>query len=199
MDTQADLRSLYDTDEYEWLLHQAAALTGGRLHEIDRKNLAEYLTDMAKREVRELASRLQILLMHLLKYRYQPKRAGWSWMLTIEVQQDEVRRLLADNPSLRRKADNELYDAYRQARRLAAIETKLSIETFPESCSWTIDEALDPAASLRIEWAITHGKSAGQRTLAVLDSQGNSWQVASANSPLHGPPQHESKAERILG
>ena len=159
MDTQADLRTLYEADEYEWLLHQAAALMDGRMGEIDRDNLAEYLTDMAKREVRELRSRLEILLMHLLKYQYQPKRAGRSWILTIEVQQDEVSRILADNPSMRRKADDELHHAYRQARRLAAIETKLPVETFPESCSWTIDDALDSAAPQRIEMARSSQKS----------------------------------------
>ena len=159
MDTQASLPSLYDADEYEWLLHQAAALVEGRLDDIDRDNLAEYLTAMAKREVRELASRLEVLLMHLLKYQYQPNRAGRSWMLTIEVQQDKVRRLLSDNPSLRRKADDELHGAYRQARRLAAIETKLPIETFPESCLWTVDDALDSAASQRIKAARSFQKN----------------------------------------
>ena len=159
MDTQADLRTLYEADEYEWLLHQAAALMDGRMGEIDRDNLAEYLTATAKREVRELRSRLEILLMHLLQYQYQPKRAGRSWILTIEVQQDKVRRILADNPSMRRKADDELQRTYRQARRLAAIETKLPIEMFPESCFWTVADALDPAAPQRIETARSSQKN----------------------------------------
>ena len=156
MDTQAGLRSLYDADEYEWLLHQAAALLDGRMDEIDRDTLAEYLTDMAKREVREVVSRLAVLLMHLLKYQFQPNRASRSWMNTIQIQQEEISEIFADSPTLRRKASEKLSRAYDKARKLASVETGINLTTFPDTCPWELADALDPNAPTRIDEARPH-------------------------------------------
>ena len=153
MDTQADLRTSYEADEHEWLLHQAAALVDGRMAEIDRDNLAEYLTDMAKRDVREVVSRLAVLLMHLLKYQHQPGKASRSWLHTIEVQQGEINEIFADSPTLRRKASDKFNQAYDKARRLAAAETGLGIQTFPEACRWSFADTLDVNAPARIDEA----------------------------------------------
>lgn len=156
MDTQPDLRSLYDADEYAWLLHQAAALIDGRLDEIDRDTLAEYLTDMAKRDVREVVSRLTILLMHLLKYQFQPSRASRSWMKTIQIQQEEITDIFDDSPTLRRKASDKFSQAYDRAKKLASVETGSDVKTFPETCPWALADALDPNAPTRIDEARTH-------------------------------------------
>jgi hypothetical protein len=40
-------RALYDKNEFGWMLQQADLLRAGRLDEIDRHSLAEYLTGMA--------------------------------------------------------------------------------------------------------------------------------------------------------
>ena len=48
---------LYERDEYAWIEQQIQALSNADWQHVDRLHLIEYLTDMAKRERRELRSR----------------------------------------------------------------------------------------------------------------------------------------------
>ena len=61
------LEVLYERDETAWLEAMSALAAAGRLAEMDNSNLSEYLADMAKRDRREVFSRLVVLLAHLLK------------------------------------------------------------------------------------------------------------------------------------
>ena len=63
-----------DGDEFAWLLHQAGLLRAGRLGEIDRQPLAEFLTDMARSHQDAAESAMKVLLQHLLKIAVQPER-----------------------------------------------------------------------------------------------------------------------------
>ena len=142
-DTSPKTPSLYDADFYAWANQQAALLRAGRLSEADIANIAEEIESMGRSEKRELVSRLAVLLMHLLKWRFQPKHRGKSWRLTIEIQRIELERHLADNPSLKSKVADALADAYRTARLQAARETKLDAKAFPSSCPWSDEEISD--------------------------------------------------------
>ena len=64
---------LYETDFYAWANEQAALLRGGKLPEADIAHIAEEIESMEKRE---LVSRLTVLLLHLLKSRFQPALRG---------------------------------------------------------------------------------------------------------------------------
>ena len=46
--------------------------------------MLEEIETMGRSEKRELDSQLTVLLVHLLKWHYQPMRRGKSWQLTIE-------------------------------------------------------------------------------------------------------------------
>jgi hypothetical protein len=138
-------RSLHDSDFYAWSLEQAALLREGRVAEADLAAIAEEIESMGKTEKRELVSRLTVLLLHLLKWRYQPAKRGPSWRLSIANARDEIADLLADNPSLKSVLDEVLASAYRYARRKAAIETELEEEAFPAQCQWSFGQALDDA------------------------------------------------------
>lgn len=78
--------TLYEADEHAWIERQIAALRDGDLDRLDRVNLIAYLTDMAARDRRELASRLISLYAHVLKLRIQPEKATRSWRLTVREQ-----------------------------------------------------------------------------------------------------------------
>ncbi len=65
---------LYERDYYSWALEQAQALRARRTEALDWENLAEEVEGLGRGEVRELESRLEVLLVHLLKWRYQPKK-----------------------------------------------------------------------------------------------------------------------------
>jgi ketopantoate reductase len=62
--------------------------------QLDWDNLLEELESMGKNEQRELESRLIVLLMHLLKFQYQPSHRSKSWQNTIRNQRTEIGLLL---------------------------------------------------------------------------------------------------------
>jgi hypothetical protein len=139
--TPAATAALYEADETAWLEATADLIRSGRLAEVDAHTLAEYLTDMAKRDRREVFSRLVVLLSHLLKWQYQPERRSGSWRGTILEQQRELRQLL-ESGTLRNHALAVFASAYADARKQAAAETGLARSAFPEECGWDLDSAL---------------------------------------------------------
>ena len=58
----------YDTDLYQWTIEQADALRRRAVNELDYDNLAEEIEGVGRSERREIRSRLEILLIHLLKW-----------------------------------------------------------------------------------------------------------------------------------
>ena len=72
---------LYEVDEHAWIERQIAALREGAFDRLDRANLIEFLSSMAARDRRELASRTTLLMQHMIKYSVQPERASRSWTL----------------------------------------------------------------------------------------------------------------------
>ena len=137
------MSTLYDTDFYAWANEQAALLRAGQLSAADIENIAEEIESMGKGEQRELESRLAVLLLHLLKWQYQPKRRGRSWRLTIEEQRRKLTRHLRQNPSLRAKLPEVIADAYGDAILEAERETKLPRSTFPVTCPWSFEQMMD--------------------------------------------------------
>jgi hypothetical protein len=99
---------------------------------------------MGASERRELLSRLQVLLVHLLKYRYQPERRTKSWLLTIIHQRTAIERLLEQSPSLRTLlVADTLAKIYGKAVRETVIETDLDRSVFPIDCPYRLEEILD--------------------------------------------------------
>src|SRR5216684_5566686 len=140
--TQAlPLSVLYEQDETAWLEVMSNLAAEGRYAEMDHANLSEYLADMAKRDRREVSSRLVTLLTHLLKWEHQPDRRSGSWQGTILEQRRELRKLL-DSGTLHNYAVSVLTEAYADARRQAAAETGLSRTTFPTECRWDLQNLL---------------------------------------------------------
>lgn len=133
--------ALYESDETAWLEKTADLIRHGQFDAVDLETLAEYLSDMAKRDRREVFSRLVVLLSHLLKWQYQPDHRSRSWQSTILEQQGELRQLL-DAGSLRNHAVAVLAEAYADARKRAAAETGLPRGAFPDECPWDLEGAL---------------------------------------------------------
>jgi len=136
-------KDLYDHDFFEWTQCNAALLRTGCFEEADIEHLAEEIEDMGKSQQHELTNRLRVVLAHLLKWRFQPERRSRSWRATIDVQRDELLRLLRQMPSLRNKLRDTLPEIYRPAVKQAIAETELADETFPAACPFTIHQILD--------------------------------------------------------
>jgi hypothetical protein len=139
--TEPALAELYDVDETAWLEAMAVLAAEGRFAEMDHSHLSEYLTDMARRDRREVFSRLVTLLTHLLKWECQPERRSGSWRGTIREQRRELRQLL-ESGTLWNHAESVLADAYAEARRQAADETELPLATFPAESAIDLETLL---------------------------------------------------------
>ncbi|CAK0750993.1 DUF29 domain-containing protein [uncultured Gammaproteobacteria bacterium] len=135
--------TLYDQDFYAWANQQAALLRAGKLSSADIEHIAEEIESMGRSEKRELISRLAILLLHLLKWQFQPDLRGNSWRYSIVVQRRDLLRHLSDNPSLKAKLPESIEDAYENARYGAAGETNLPEQTFPLVCPWSFTQIMD--------------------------------------------------------
>ena len=144
------LPDLYESDETAWLDAMAKLIRQRRFRDLDYKHLGEYLEDMARRDRREVKSRLVVLMAHLLRWQFQPKRRSRSWRATIIHQRQE----LADDVGLgvlRNYAGSVLTSAYANAVKLAVAETGLVADAFPAECPYSLEQVLsegneDPGA-----------------------------------------------------
>ncbi len=139
---------LYDRDFYEWIQQNVDLLRRGCVERADLAHIAEEIEDLGKLDQRAITSRLEVLVMHLLKWKYQPeKRYGRSgksgWLDTISEQRRRLTKLFAQSPSLKRFADSELTDVYRYAVESAARQTLIPPDQFPAECPFTLDQILD--------------------------------------------------------
>jgi len=135
--------SLYDIDFYKWSQEQAQLLRLGRFNEIDKENIIEEIEDMGKRQKQELRNRLAVLLMHLIKWRYQPVLQGRSWMSTIKIQRFEIRDHIDENPSLKYSLDELIIKAWKSALIKAEYETGIDSSHFPQQCPWAFSQFID--------------------------------------------------------
>jgi hypothetical protein len=137
--------ALYEQDFYAWTQEQAALLREGALQDLDVTNLAEEVESLGKSDRRALGSHLRNLVMHLLKWEYQPdgRLTGHSWQSSIRTARDEIAMILEDSPSLAPTVPELLARRYPLARQNAADETGLPLPTFPVACPWTPEQVLD--------------------------------------------------------
>jgi hypothetical protein len=135
------LPALFEYDETAWLDAMADLARAGRAVELDLPHLAEYLADMARRDRREVESRLVVLLAHLLKWDHQPDQRSRSWRATVIEQRQELNRL-AGRGVLRNHAEAVCAEVYPEAVERAAAETGLTFDRFPAECPYTLDQLL---------------------------------------------------------
>jgi len=134
---------LYEYDFNEWVVQQVALLKQGKTGEIDVVHLITELEDMGKSNLRELESRLIILIAHLLKWQFQPNQQSSSWRGSIREQRAKLLHLFKYVPSLKRHVDEVIQAAYPDALELAVDETGLATTIFPTTCPYSIEQLLD--------------------------------------------------------
>lgn len=137
------MSGLYDQDFNAWTEQQADLLRAGRWADLDVQHLIDEIESMGRSERKELVNRLVILMLHLLKWRYQPALRGNSWRLSIKEQRIRLSSHLDDNPSLKAYLDEAIVRAYRLAVIEAEKQTGLSTATFPAQCPFTFADMAD--------------------------------------------------------
>lgn len=137
------LKALYDADFNLWIETQVAALRDQHFEDLDFPNLIEEIEDSAKRDKRALRSHLKVLLLHLLKWQFQPANRSNSWNASIANARIEIEDILLDSPSLKTYLLTAVDKAYANARTLAAKETGLELQAFPESSPYRLSQILE--------------------------------------------------------
>lgn len=134
------MQTSYEDDVVAWASEQARLLRSGQFERLDREHIAEEIEDVGKSEQRELASRMAVLLAHLLKWRHQPERRGASWQKTILAQRKEIAYGLHDTPSLAGKLCEARWLEMVWAKALAQAVSESGLDCFPDTCPWAVDE-----------------------------------------------------------
>lgn len=132
----------YDQDMMAWAAEQARLIREGRFDQLDIEHIADEIEDVGKSEQRELASRMAVLLAHLLKWQVQPTLRGASWDRMIREQRKQILRRLKTTPSLCPQLSDPDWkeDMWGDAVTLAIGETGL--DAFPEACPWLLTDVL---------------------------------------------------------
>ena len=137
------MNKTYDRDFVAWSDEQALLLEQQRWSELDLAHLVEEVRDLGNRHRDALESQLTRLLMHLLKWNYQPEKRSGSWESTIKEARKQIDRLIRKHPVLKVHLEIALAQCYQDAREDASDETGLDIDTFPISCPYAIEQIKD--------------------------------------------------------
>lgn len=148
---KVDVRNTYEIDYAAWIFEQIERLRRGEQGKLDLAHIAEELEDLGRSERRALGSHLRNLMTHLLKWEFQPDRRGASWRASIDNARSEIHEKLTEMPSLREDLEKRVYSEYKRARRTAAIETGLDVQTFPDECPYSPKQLVDPEFDARDE------------------------------------------------
>lgn len=136
-------KTLYDRDFYQWLTETAYLLAEGRLSELDVTHLIDEIESMGKSQKRAIESYLNVLLLHLLKWKYQPNHRSGSWKSSIRNSRRAIQKRIQESPSLTSYPKTVFLECYALARENAADETGLPLEIFPETPPFTIEQVLN--------------------------------------------------------
>ena len=91
----------YNTDFYTWTQAQAAAIRAKDMAALDIEHLAEEVEDLGRAVRKGIGSQLERLLLHLLKWRYDPATDPRRlWRVMIRHARREIAEELAENRSL---------------------------------------------------------------------------------------------------
>ena len=140
---EANRHSLYETDYLKWIETTVEKLRGKDFSNIDWENVIEEFEDMGRSERRSLESNLVVILLHLLKWQFQPELRSGSWKGSIAEHRRRIRKALKDSPSLKPYLEEVFAECYLDAIEQASAETGLPEATFPQLCPYTSTEALD--------------------------------------------------------
>ncbi|MEA5533047.1 DUF29 domain-containing protein [Crocosphaera sp. XPORK-15E] len=133
----------YNSDLTIWAKNTAQLLRERRWDAIDWDHLIEEVEDLGKSERSAIASQMERIMIHLLKWQYQLQRLTDSWLDSINDGRSQIRRKLEDSPSLVNYPRQILEKEYIRARREASRQTRLEISIFPESCPYIIEQVIN--------------------------------------------------------
>ena len=134
----------YSEDFVRWCFEQAELLKARQFTKADLENIVEELESMGNEQRRALRSSYRLLIMHLLKWQFQPQRRSRSWKNTITRERVNIADYEGDSATLRDQAPVLVAEAYRGAVLRASGQTDLPRRAFPADCPYTLEQLRDP-------------------------------------------------------
>lgn len=101
MNTEKPLPVSYDRDFMLWIDATVQLLKERRFAELDLENLIEEVEDLGRSNKSALRSNLIVVLLHLLKWKYQPEKRSKSWQSSILEHRRHLEDDFEDSPSLK--------------------------------------------------------------------------------------------------
>ncbi|XWK88031.1 MAG: DUF29 domain-containing protein [Phormidium sp.] len=135
--------NLYKTDFVAWTEQTAKLINAKKFSQVDWQAVVEEIENLGKADRRELKSRLEVLLQHLLKWQYQANFQSSSWQSSIYEQRKRILDLLKNSPCLQPYLTEVLPESYHRGKQAASDEIRLQINTFPADCPYSIEQILD--------------------------------------------------------
>ena len=136
------MTKIYDQDLVLWAENTAQLLREKQWDAVDWANLIDEVADLGKSERSAIGSQMERILVHLLKWQFQPQRRSDSWLDSINDGRSQIRRKIEDSPSLQDYPAQIIQKEYGRARRESARQTGLNLSIFPELCPFSVDQVL---------------------------------------------------------
>jgi hypothetical protein len=142
--TEINTQTLYEQDFNLWIEETINLLKNRQLEQIDYEHLIEEIEDMGGNRKDALESNLEQVIIHLLKWKYEPSKRTNSWQYSIAKHSTRLNKAFMKSPSLKPYFDEVLVPCYKTARMLASKQTDLPVTTFPTDLPFTKENILDP-------------------------------------------------------
>ncbi|MFK0571737.1 DUF29 domain-containing protein [Endozoicomonas sp.] len=156
---ESSKNNLYETDRYQWIEQQKQKFRNGQYDQLDIENLFGEIESMGN-ELGTLEHRLTTLILHLLKYDYQTKVLNpvqaepydcRDWLGTIDRTRLAIQKLVKKNPHIKPQIEEQLSEAYPDAKTLAIeamnryVQThqRLNSSSFPKTCPWSYEQIME--------------------------------------------------------
>lgn len=140
---KADCQTLYEIDYLQWIETTVEKLRIQDHANMDWDNLIAEIEDLGRSERRSLKSNLIVVLVHLLKWQYQPEYRSGNWEGSVIEHRRRIMEALNDSPSLKPYLDSIFAECYTQVVKQAKAETGLPLETFPKKCPYELTEVIN--------------------------------------------------------
>jgi hypothetical protein len=138
-----DLKTLYETDDVEWLQEIIKLIKNHQFEQLDLENLIEELEDLGREKKNAVASLLEQIIRHLLLLQYWTREVEYNrvhWEEEIYSFRVQLRRKITTN--LRNYLESESDSIYQDALGFVKIKTQ-NIVDFPPECPYTLEQLLD--------------------------------------------------------
>jgi hypothetical protein len=138
------LKSLYEQDEHLWLIETIKLLKENRLERLDIENLIEELEDLGKRDKNRVESFLRQIIIHLLLLQYWTTEYEYNyrhWQGEVATFRVQLNRSLTTN--LKQYLLENMGDIYQDSVFIVNQKTGLSLQIFPSTCPYSLEQLLD--------------------------------------------------------